>query len=412
MNNVFRFDLIKLSYYFIALVPLAILLRSAFLNSFLVLISLLFFFLIIKRKVYLNIYKNLWFFIFIVFWIYLMINSLFAIDDQKAFQSAISQIRFFMFALFIGFIPFKEEKKIIKTIYFLSLIIFFVSFDTIYQYFFVTDIFGLKPNYELNPYRLSGPFGKELIVGTYIAFLSAPLISFFIFNIKKKEKLKSFIFLIFIIFTLIAVILSGERMSLLFYLANILLILFLASNKKIFVLNLSILIGILVLMYNFNPNAKNRFNNFYFDVSNFKDSNHARVFSAAYNIWEKNKIFGVGLKNYRILCDDEKIDKITNKNSLCSTHPHNIYIEILTETGLLGLFLFLFFMIAIFIHIKKNYNNVENSLKPIFFGSLSVILFYLWPIKSSGSFFSTFTATFFWFNLGMIFLITKKNDTI
>ena len=270
----------------------------------------------------------------------------------------------------------------------------------------------MKPNYELNPYRLSGPFGKELIVGTYIAFLSAPLISFFIFNIKKKEKLKSFIFLIFIIFTLIAVILSGERMSLLFYLANILLILFLASNKKIFVLNLSILIGILVLMYNFNPNAKNRFNNFYFDVSNFKDSNHARVFSAAYNIWEKNKIFGVGLKNYRILCDDEKIDKITNKNSLCSTHPHNIYIEILTETGLLGLFLFLFFMIAIFIHIKKNYNNVENSLKPIFFGSLSVILFYLWPIKSSGSFFSTFTATFFWFNLGMIFLITKKNDTI
>ena len=59
--------------------------------------------------------------------------------------------------------------------------------------------------------------------------------------------------------------------------------------------------------------------------------------------------------------------------------------------------------------IKKNYKNIDNSLKPIFFGSFFVVLFYFWPIKSSGSFFSTFTGTFFWLNLGIIFLISKKN---
>ena len=54
----------------------------------------------------------------------------------------------------------------------------------------------------------------------------------------------------------------------------------------------------------------------------------------------KNKYFGVGLKNFRYVCD-EKFDTFTQKKFLCSTHPHNLYLEILSETGLIGFVIFL-----------------------------------------------------------------------
>ena len=55
-----------------------------------------------------------------------------------------------------------------------------------------------------------------------------------------------------------------------------------------------------------------------------------------------NKIFGVGMKNFRNYCSDDKyqVSKLS-----CSTHPHNTYIQILTETGLFG---FLFILVLLF----------------------------------------------------------------
>ena len=64
-------------------------------------------------------------------------------------------------------------------------------------------------------------------------------------------------------------------------------------------------------------------------------------FSSATQIWQKNKYFGVGLKNFRYVCDEKKFDKFTQKKFLCSTHPHNLYLEILSETGLIDLYFFL-----------------------------------------------------------------------
>ena len=48
---------------------------------------------------------------------------------------------------------------------------------------------------------------------------------------------------------------------------------------------------------------------------------------------------------------------------VCTTHPHNIYVELLSDTGLIGLMIFLFFLykiIKIFIN-KKYYNNFAYS---------------------------------------------------
>ena len=55
----------------------------------------------------------------------------------------------------------------------------FVSVDLIYQFIFGVDILGIKQNLNVN--KFSGPFGDELIAGTYLqkfgflAFFFIPL---------------------------------------------------------------------------------------------------------------------------------------------------------------------------------------------------------------------------------------------
>ena len=58
--------------------------------------------------------------------------------------------------------------------------------------------------------------------------------------------------------------------------------------------------------------------------------------------FKDNKIFGKGPKIYRYICDDPKF-RINTWS--CSTHPHNYYIQILAELGILGfLFVGIFYL--------------------------------------------------------------------
>ena len=65
--------------------------------------------------------------------------------------------------------------------------------------------------------------------------------------------------------------------------------------------------------------------------------NHQNHIKTAIKIFDDNKFFGIGVKQFRLICNDPKY--LENKHS-CSTHPHNIYFQILAELGLLGFLLY------------------------------------------------------------------------
>ena len=139
---------------------------------------------------------------------------------------------------------------------------------------------------------------------------------------------------------------------------------------------------------------------------NIIDSPHGVHWVTAYKIFKDNVYFGAGLKNFRLKCSDptystnNKFDQVR-----CSTHPHNILFEFISETGILGT---IFFIIFIFSLILEKIRNISN---PLFFTfSLSIFL-YLWPIGTNGSFFSTWIGSFFWFFLGIL-LAVKKNISL
>ena len=85
-----------------------------------------------------------------------------------------------------------------------------------------------------------------------------------------------------------------------------------------------------------------------------------------------------------------------SKDFICNMHPHNYYLEILTETGIFGLgIISLTFLIVIYNSIIKKYflkpyQKDSNLLIPFMF----LLLVEVFPIKSSGSFFTTGNATY------------------
>ena len=75
---------------------------------------------------------------------------------------------------------------------------------------------------------------------------------------------------------------------------------------------------------------------------------HLNLVRQSLKIYQNNKLFGTGIKTFRVTCslDDNKVifrNKKYNSN-FCSNHPHNYYLEILSETGIIGLMGFIIFV--------------------------------------------------------------------
>ncbi len=138
------------------------------------------------------------------------------------------------------------------------------------------------------------------------------------------------------------------------------------------------------------------------DIKSFQDSSYFILYKSALKVWSENKLFGVGLKNFRLSCKEIKLDSNNKNYPQCSTHPHNFILEILSEIGIIGLLLFLTFVYSLIIKIYSfiKVKRTDNYLAKILIIILLAIIF---PLIPTGSFFSTFNSSFFWYFLSILF---------
>ena len=172
------------------------------------------------------------------------------------------------------------------------------------------------------------------------------------------------------------------------------------------------LIAFITIIYFNSPSFNSRVKDFNNILANFYDSSYGRLWESSYLLFEKNKIFGVGLKNYRVDCDNQIDPRPQSIPQFCSTHPHNFFLEILSETGLVGFSIFFIFFFYLIFYLKNRIRYLKSDLNfkkysSLLYGNILILLIYVWPLKTSGSFFTTWNGSFFWLNLGIALLITK-----
>ena len=345
---------------------------------------------------------------------------------KSPFKTILRSLFFFRYFLLYIVLRFLVENKIINLrLFFISCVLstLFVSFDIFYQYKFGYDIFGIKTVWER---KLSGPFGDELIAGSFIQRFS--LFSFFVLPIFFADKSKKFskylIPILFVIF-FTAIILSGNRMPLILFVFSIILIILLSKQTRKYLIPFVIIFTIIFsLIFHFNSEVKTNFKTMYKEISKItlivmnKDLEdnivppYFKEFSSFYETWKLNKYIGGGIKTFRYYCHlRDNIDK--NSNFICNMHPHNYYLEILTETGLVGFLICMsVFSIILYISFFKKYFSTSSLQKNlIIVPFMFLFLMEIFPLRSSGSFFTTLNTTYIFLIMGiMIGLIRKENS--
>ena len=411
---------------FLYLFPLSIIIGQAAISInylLIVIISLIFMF---NRRLFLNYKFNLY--LLFPFFLILIISSIY----NYYFLEYNNPIKSFLYIKNLFLVLFtvhilnnqKQINLFLKIIFFLCL---FVAIDNYIQYFFDYDIFG----FQKSKYRLTGPFGdNEYVSGAYLSkFLILTLPLYFL----SKNKNISLISVFYLIFFFCSILITGERASLFYFIIvfSIFILIYIKNIKKLFII-FSSLILILFLAVNYNKTINYKFlqtsyqigtlkfySNMYdmpedfkdFEDKNFFDSKHGAHFLTAYEIWKNFKIIGVGPKNFLLECQKDKYKKIEsdNFNYRCNTHPHNIYLELLSETGIIGIISFLIIVIIIF---NKIYKLLLIKRDPYLISSFSQVVSIVWPLTTSGSIISNFNGSFFWLNLGILIAIMNitKNE--
>tara|TARA_B100001059_G_scaffold196023_1_gene200788 strand:- start:975 stop:2222 length:1248 start_codon:yes stop_codon:yes gene_type:complete len=387
--------------------PIFILFSSLLTNLFTVI--LIFFFL---NEIKFNpkyLIKDKILFLLILFWFFILISLFTSIYVENSIPRSLGFIRFILFsyavAYYIGLNDFRYYKIIILIWFF----IFFISSVDLFIEFILG--FNLLGNVSYMPGRLSGFLGDELKIGNYYLGFYFLILAFSI-QFFKKQFLS---FFIIIFFSLIA-FLIGERANFIKIILGLLI--FLIFYEKIIlkykIIFFGLMISVAIIFVNFNDEFKTRYKKQLYTplktegVYNYlKGIPYGAHFSTAYEIFKENPISGIGLKNFYFECGK---DKYINKefvfnHARCSTHPHQLHLEILSHIGIFG---YLVFICLFFYLIYFGFQNYFRNKNPYLLASLIFILVSIFTPVPSGSFFTTFGATIFWLNFGLVLAFGAK----
>ena len=325
--------------------------------------------------------------IFFAFCLYCILVSIFSSKDiLLSFESSFFYFRIGIFACLIWHLIEKNE-NILNYFYYMLVICFSALIvDGFVQFFTGTNIVGLPKSGQ----RISSFFGDELIIGSYLSRLFPLLFALFLL----KEKNQTHLYFMSILFVLLSglIYISGERAAFFFYVLSYMFIVIFTEKflKLKIILSVLSLILVLVLTFNFSEIKHRMISS---PTNTVKKSiftpEHDSLIRTAFNMFLDKPIFGHGPKMFRVICKDEKY---ATGVTPCMTHPHNFYVQLLAETGIIG-FSFLFSAFAYVLHCAyRQFKSIvlrqKRYLTDYQVCLLAGILITVWPITTNGNFFN------------------------
>jgi len=315
---------------------------------------------------------------FSLFFISAVISTVFSINPYHSQKILLN--RYFLYLLFFyagfNFIRTSIEKRIFELLFLLSGIL--------------VGLGGLIFYFQHHPDRLFFSWNINVDIGTF-AVLFLPFCFFYLLHKQESILLRIFASLGFCLLAT-CLLLNFSRGMFVSVVLGISLVLFLKKDKKGFIFMLIFICGFLVTTYLLNHS---RFTNS--DTWNFR----IPYIKEGLKLFKLSPIFGRGLGSFELL---HYFHPASPRHVL---HVENLYVEILAESGIMGLISFLY----IFLLYAKNTILNLNNLATYQLALASSIFAFL----GSGIFASVILvgipmSSLFWFLLG-ISLSKIEDDT-
>jgi len=308
----------------------------------------------------------------------------------------------------------ENNKTVIKYFaYSLFITIFVLLVDSYIQYITGYNIL----NWERSS-RLTSFFGNKAVLGTFLSKMI--ILSFAIFYMLGPiNKSKMILALIFLVLAEIIVFLSGDRSALfLLTVSTVIIICLVDKLKYLRLLSFFIAIILISLITILDQDIKKRVIDTTSEQIGLSDSGekvnyfsptHEELALTAINQFKDSPFFGHGLKVFRIKCSDPKY-AVGNG---CSTHPHNTYLQLLSEVGLVGALPVLISLIFVMMQLFNHTINVLRRKRRVLYDHeiclYTLFFINLFPLIPTLSFFNNWNSIMIYLPVCFILISSDSN---
>ena len=417
MKNILgNFSILNLSSILFVSIPVFLITGPLLPDLSVVIIVFIFLFYVIKNNK-IEIFKNIFFLYFICFYILLVISSVLSDYTLYSLKSSIPYIRFGLFSLGAWILLNYKTNNIIYLCKIFSLIIILLFVDSIIQFISGKNLLGWQYN---NPnFRITSLFGQDEVLGSYVARFFPFYVSLVLFCKKELNyKFNDHLFYLILIACFLICLISGERTSFALIILSAFLIFFTCcSLRKVFLFGIVASMIMSTLIFSFDKRIKERMWLAMDQMGLSSSSERIVVFSKTYeqhykislDMFKEKPLLGHGVKSFRKYCGEP--ENYVGPHA-CTTHPHNVYMQLLAETGLLGfLLIFALFLLLSLKLIRISYLSFFNKNYKIDDYKTLIYIFYfvtLFPLAPSGNFFNNWMSIIYYLPAG--FLLYLNNN--
>jgi len=341
--------------------------------------------------------------LFLCYWVPMLLSSFDSFDPQKSWVQSLAALRYLAAALAMSVLlssPTDRERVLRWTAW----LLLFWALDGFVQLFLGSDLFGIA----MHPDRLNALFIKKYqFFGPTLAMLS-PLV---LEHARRHWPPWAWA----LAFTLIlgAVMIAGMRagwLTMAIVLGTYMVLMLKRENRELrrTIMTIPVLLVIVIsVSYLVSPLFQERLNvtrAFAFGTeANTDQSSMERIpiFRTALVMYKNHPVNGVGVRAFPVAYmeyaepDDVHIRKSGGKTG--ATHAHNVLLEVMSDTGTIGLAGLLLAIAFLWRHRARATPSERWDAFPY---ALAVFLI-LFPLNSHFAIYGTYTSSLIWFLIGL-----------
>ncbi|MEJ8568737.1 O-antigen ligase family protein [Elongatibacter sediminis] len=341
--------------------------------------------------------------LFACFWLPMLASATDSMNPGKSWSQSLAALRFPAAALSMAVLLHAPSARW-RVLRWTAFLLVFWALDGFVQLLFGNDLFGIT----MHPDRLNALFvDKYQFYGPTLAMLSPLLLEY------ARREWPAWAWSLSFTLILGAVMISGMRsgwLSMAIVLVTYVLLMFQRENRELRRTMLTVpalAVLILTLSYLASPLFQERLEltravaEGTGEAIDYASSERLPIFTTAWRMYRNHPVNGVGVRAfpvaYMIYADEDDIHIQKSGGVSGATHAHNVVLEVMADTGTIGLIgLLLGAIIA-----ARSWLRAPPARRQDAFPAVLALVLVLFPLNSHFAIYGTYTSSLIWFLVGL-----------